>query len=105
MYTGFRIGNPGDEQADDLQTIYGGSAGRSGVATETSSLLDSQSDYQEYVKCILQCKQLFGEGVSTPHDASSLWGCEDVVYELPHVSRFSWSFCRFGWPEPGPDVA
>lgn len=34
------------------------------MATETSSLLDSQSDYQETVKCIVQCKQLFGEGVS-----------------------------------------
>lgn len=49
-----------------MQTIYGGSGGRGGgVATETSSLLDSQSDYQETVKCIVQCAQLFGEGVSS----------------------------------------
>ena len=48
-----------------MQTIYGGSAGMSGggLGTETSSLLDSQSDYDVIVKCIVQCPRLFGEGV------------------------------------------
>lgn len=52
-------------QGDDMQTIYGGSAGMGGggMGTETSSLLDSQSDYDIIVKCIVQCPRLFGEGV------------------------------------------
>lgn len=56
-------------RADDLQTIYGnsslGGGGGGGVGgTETSSMRDSQSDFDVTVKCIVQCSQLFGEGVS-----------------------------------------
>ena len=61
---GARLGKAGKD-GDDMQTIYGGSAGMGGggMGTETSSLLDSQSDYDFIVKCIVQCPTLFGEGV------------------------------------------
>lgn len=57
-------GSAAGRGADDLQTIYGGSGGAGGgMGTETSSMMDSQSDYDVTVKCIVQCSQLFGEGV------------------------------------------
>eukprot|EP00752_Nemacystus_decipiens_P008416 g7524.t1 len=56
-------GTSGGTGTDDLQTIYGGSGAGGGVGTETSSMRDSQSEYDVTVKCIVQCSQLFGEGV------------------------------------------
>eukprot|EP00903_Cladosiphon_okamuranus_P016933 g15609.t1 len=56
-------GAGGGTGTDDLQTIYGGSGAGGGVGTETSSMRDSQSEYDITVKCIVQCSQLFGEGV------------------------------------------
>jgi len=70
-----RLGNVGGagggQGADDLQTIYGGSGGvGGGVGTETSSMRDSQSEYDVTVKCIVQCSQLFGEGVRRSRQAA-----------------------------------
>lgn len=74
---------------DDMQTIYGGSGGMGGgMGTETSSLLDSQSDYDVTVKCIVQCPQLFGEGVSVDSQISWFKYMQIFRDDLPVVLTF-----------------